>query len=174
MNSEEMPTPYGSAGDLPSFRELADQVRGFKLISRVFGRKHRPVIIEIERQLNELIDTVDRFYRLLGDRNWIFHDDLNVERIKSALKVDPTPEVLEQILIAQYQEPTTLDSMTRRLSALPELKIRHHLIQRALNDFRAGRYYTTTLVLLTVMDGFVNDVEAKRTGLHARSPEDLI
>lgn len=145
-----------------------------KLLTLVMGRRHRAAIIDIERQLNELVDTVDRFYELLGDRNWVFHDQLNVKQIKLALSSNPTSESLEQALISMYQEPEILGFMTRQLNGLPELRIRQHLIQLALSDYRAERHSATILMLLTVMDGFVNDVEAKRTGLHARSPEDLV
>lgn len=166
--------PYGSAADLPSFMELAEQVRNYKLITTLIGRKHRAKIIEIERQLTEMIATVDRFYDLLGNRNWIFHDNLNIKQIQSVLTSSPTPDAVERQLIDQYQERTSMDSMVRKLNAIPELRVRQHQIQQAVEDYRAERYYASTLVLLIVMDGFVNDVESKRHGLHRRSPEDLV
>lgn len=47
------------------------------------------------------------------------------------------------------------------------------MLQKVLVDYAAGRFYSTVLVLLTVIDGFVNDLDtAQRKGLHARSPED--
>ncbi len=49
------------------------------------------------------------------------------------------------------------------------------LLQMALVDYESGRFYSTVLVLLSVMDGFVNDLDtAQRKGLHARSPEDMV
>lgn len=145
-----------------------------KVLTWFMGRKHRAEIIDIERQLNELVEIVDQFYELLGDRNWVFHDQLNLERIKVALTFNPTSESLELELISIYQAPGSLDLMIRQLNDLPEIGIRQHLIQLALNDYRAKRYAATTLMLLTIMDGFVNDIETKRTGLHARSPDDLV
>ena len=63
--------------------------------------------------------------------------------------------------------------MTRRLVGQTDLRSRMHLIERALADYQAGRFYATTLVLLTVMDGFVNDVENRRKGLHARAADEM-
>ena len=63
--------------------------------------------------------------------------------------------------------------MTRRLVGQTHLRSRMHLIERALADYQAGRFYATTLVLLTVMDGFVNDVENRRKGLHARAADEM-
>ncbi|QIM15546.1 hypothetical protein G7067_02565 [Leucobacter insecticola] len=49
------------------------------------------------------------------------------------------------------------------------------LLQKALTDYEAGRYYSTVLVVLSVMDGFVNDLDtAVRQGLHARPVEDMV
>lgn len=49
------------------------------------------------------------------------------------------------------------------------------LLQKALTDYEAGRYYSTVLVVLSVMDGFVNDLDtATRQGLHARPVEDMV
>ena len=36
------------------------------------------------------------------------------------------------------------------------------------------RYYSVTLVLISVIDGFVNDIDkARRRGLHTRTPEEM-
>lgn len=44
------------------------------------------------------------------------------------------------------------------------------LLQKALADYEAGRYYSTVLVLLSVTDGFVNDLDtAARQGLYTRA-----
>src|SRR5690606_28486832 len=41
-------------------------------------------------------------------------------------------------------------------------------------DYQDGRFYSCVLVLLSVMDGFVNDFEpARRRGLHARESAEM-
>lgn len=62
--------PYGSALDLPSVAEMLRQIQGYKLITRVIGRKHRGELLDLERKVRELAGLVDRFYELLGPRNW--------------------------------------------------------------------------------------------------------
>jgi hypothetical protein len=165
--------PYRSAIDLPSFAELQEQLRGMKLLTRIVAREERAKVVELEAQLHRMAGIVDRFYDLLGQRNWVFHDDLNLERIAALVGEEATAESAEQGLVTYYQEPDTLTFMTRRLVGQPLLRPRMHLIEHALADYRAGRFYATTLVLLTVMDGFVNDVENRRKGLHARGADEM-
>ncbi len=115
---------------------------------------------------------VDGFYALLGSRHWIFHDSLNTDMVRRAI-TRPVDEA-EETLIAYYKEPQSLRFMLSRLSLHSEVRPRKELIDRAVDDYEAGRYYATVLVLLAVMDGFVNDVDThERRGLHARSDEEM-
>lgn len=166
--------PYGSAKDLPSFRTLAEQIQGAKALTLFIGRDQRDELKRIKHQLQELTETVDRFYALLGERNWVFHDDLSPDAVRALTGPEATPESAEQGLIAIYQAPETLSFMVRHLVGLEGLRVRMPLIERAVADYQASRYYATTLVLLTVMDGFVNELDNPRKGLHARGPEDLV
>jgi hypothetical protein len=89
------------------------------------------------------------------------------------LKSSSTPEDAERQLIDYYMDSDDPHFLVRPLRAFPALRKRMHLIQRAKDDYFAGRYYACVLVLLTVMDGFVNEFEAVRQGLHAREAEEL-
>jgi hypothetical protein len=159
--------------------EMQQQLRGAKGLTRVVGRRLRQDFVDLEAELRRLVATVDEFYAVLGGRNWVFHDSLDVNGIQSILEAGrrldtaARAEVSEDGLTRLYQEPGTLEFMTMRFSGQPGLRARRHLIERAPADYRASRYYSTVLVLLAVMDGFVNDVDAKRRGLHARDGEEL-
>ena len=89
--SNRTPTkPYGSARDIPSFRQMETQLQGMKLLTRVIARDQRKHLIEIERKMLRLTELVDDFYERLGPRNWIFHDylSLNPPTEASGLGVD--------------------------------------------------------------------------------------
>jgi hypothetical protein len=167
------PGRYESARDLPSIAELLEQIQGIKLLSRVVGRKHRKQILEIESQVKELVAVVDRFYDLLGNRHWIFHDRLHVDKIKALL--DLPPEEAEKALINEiYRDAEWLRFMTMGLRKFPEMQVRMDLVEKAAQDYREDRFYASALVLLTVMDGFVNDLDpSHRRGLHTREADEL-
>ncbi|MCF3106973.1 hypothetical protein IPZ58_36265 [Streptomyces roseoverticillatus] len=56
---------------------------------------------------------------------------------------------------------------------LPAMRGRLDLVDKARQDYFDGRFYSTVHVLLSVMDGFVNEFETVRRGLHTRKPEEL-
>jgi hypothetical protein len=164
------PEPYRSARDLPSVAELLEQIAGMKALTRFVGRKHRKDVLELERQVEELVTVVDRFYDLLGDRQWIFHDRLNVEMVKALLDL-PAHEA-ETALIEIYRDAEWLRFSTMGLRRL--MPSRMNLIEKAAQDYREDRFYACVLVLLTVMDGFVNDLDpGHRRGLHTREADEL-
>ncbi len=164
--------PYPSGRDLPSVAELLEQIRGMKALTRVIGRDQRAKVIEIERQVHELAENVDRFYSLMGPRHWIFHDRLNAEKVGALIGLDP--DGAEQAFIEIYQDQEALRLMIMPLRRFPAMQSRMDLIEKARVDYQAGRFYSTVLVLLTVMDGFVNELEpGRRRGLHARPADEL-
>jgi hypothetical protein len=165
--------PYASARDLPSFVELQQQLRGGKALTRWVGRKLRSQLVDLEAQLDRLAKIVDGFYALLGERNWVFHDSLNFENVASIVESGAEADEAERRFLSLYQEPETLGFMAGQLSRHEPLRRRRHLIDRAREDFAASRYDAVVLLLLTVMDGFVNDIDTARRGLHARDVDDM-
>ncbi len=128
--------------------------------------------MELEANLERIVSVVDRFYALLGPRHWIFHDSLDLEAVEEL--VDRAAAEAEAGLIARYRDQDDLAFQIGLLRRFPEFQARMNLIERAKEDYIAGRFYSAVLVLLAVMDGFVNDVETDpRRGLHAREPDEM-
>jgi len=165
---------YESARDLPIFVELESQLRAFRLLRWILPREQRAHLEELGPQLEQLAATVDDFYARLGDRHWVMHESLNVEHIRALLDDHESAEDAESALIHLYQDGDALGWMVRGCSGLPAMQSRLHLLDLAERDYREGRYYSTVLVLIAVMDGFVNDFEPSvRRGMHARAPAEL-
>jgi hypothetical protein len=168
------PTAYGSARDLPTYRELSQQIQGGKLLTRFIARDQREKIIEIEAQVDRLARVVDDFYKRLGSRNWIFHDQLNVDEIERLLAETVDAESAEERLIELYRDKEATKWWTMRLRAQDGLRQRLHQIERARLHYDAGQFDSCVLQLIAVMDGFVNDFEpGVRKGLHCRVPDDM-
>ncbi|MFD8005670.1 hypothetical protein [Streptomyces mirabilis] len=104
----------------------------------------------LERQMRELGDTVDAFYDLFSEKNWIFHDHLSVSVIQDILAQAPQDaERAEAMLIEHYHDSERLSFMIRMLRKLPAMSRRLALVDRAQEDYFAGRYYACIHVLLT-------------------------
>lgn len=164
---------YKSAHDLPSFIEASQQLRGLSLLRFILPKSKRPDIKELRKQLKYIGDTVDNFYDVLGPRNWIFHDMLPLDDVAEILDNNASPQDVEEKIIAIYNDPDRLPYMLLGLRRLPAMAKRMELVEKAQNDYFSGRYYACIHVLLSVMDGFVNEFEIVRRGLHAREAEEL-
>lgn len=174
MNDSTKPRDsYGSAEDLPSVIEMRQMLFGMKILGWVAGKKHRAQVRELNVTLDDISRTVDRFYEILGERGWIFHDDLNLPAIKNVVST-PDSEIAEQQLIAYYAGDDRLQWSLRRLGRHAAMRPRLVLAENALHDYHEGRYDSCVLILLSVVDGFVNDFEpARRKGLHARESDEM-
>lgn len=168
------PTPYGSAQDLPSFRELQEQLRGLKLLTRLVARDQRQNLKQLERDVARLVRVVDDFYALLGPRNWIFHDSLSVDRIDAILQEATDADEAEMRFIDLYRDPEAFKWWIVRLHRHEGLRARSHQIDRARAHYEADQFDSCVLQLIAVMDGFVNDFEpAVRQGLSARQADEM-
>ncbi len=167
--------PCGSARDLPAFVEMEQKVEALRLLGWLLPKADRQTLRNLPAQRHHLLSTVDAFYALLGPRNWVFHDDLNVnDMARLAAEHHHDPEGAERAFISWYEADDRLPWMTRRLIGHAGLRVRMQLLELSLDDYRCGRYYAVVQVLLSVMDGFVNDLTpGSRKGRHARKAEQL-
>lgn len=165
----------GTIGDMPAIKELRSSIFVFTLLSLLSGNKDvRNNLRGISEEVDDLVSLVDNFYCLLGSRHWVFSSVLNLDRMKTVVSQN-TPEDAESELIKYFKEKDTLHWMITRLNRFPEMRTRIPLLEKAKHDYLEGRYYSSILVTISVMDGFVNDISKfeGRKGLHAREPEEL-
>lgn len=173
--NRDNPAPYGSAHDLPSVIEMRQMLAGMKLLTRVVARDQRQRLIELEGEMSALFDLVDRFYDALGARRWIFTDYLSVGEVGALLASAPTEEGAEAGLIEIIAERLRRPHWQMGLLDHEAMQARRANLERARRHYLDEQWDSCALILVTVMDGFVNDVEpAKRRGLHARKPEEMV
>ena len=165
---------HESIGNLPKVKKLRREASVLGALGWLLRNEDaRRVARGITEELDGLVSLVDDFYRLLGDRNWVFSDVLNLDRMRKVV-AQPTPEEAERELIEYLKEKDVLHWMITRLNRFPDMRPRIPLLEKAERDYLEGRYYSSVLVTVSMMDGFVNDAfKAKRRGLHAREAKEL-
>ena len=174
QSSHTPPKPYGSARDLPRFREMEMQLKGAKILTLFVARDQRKELLEIEREMIRLAQVVDDFYERLGSRNWIFHEWLSLEKVETLLIETTATAAAESRLIDLYRKPDAMEWWLVWLRSEDGLLKRSRQIDRAHEHYQAGQFDSCTLQLIAVMDGFVNDFDpAVRKGLAARDPHDM-
>lgn len=99
---------------------------------------------------------------------------MNLERMRAVIG-KPTPKEAEREFVEYLKEEGVLHRMITRLNRFPDMRPRIPLLVKAEQDYLQGRYYSSVLVTVSVMDGFVNDAFKfeGRKGLHARESEEL-
>lgn len=164
----------GSIENLPSVRKLRSEVAGLDFLGMLAGNTEaREMTKQLNAELDRIVDVVDKFYQILGDRNWVFFDALNLERMNDVVS-KPSPDDAERELISYLKEKETLKWMITRLNRFPDMRPRLTLLRNAEKDYLEGRYYSSVLVTVSAMDGFVNDVfRGERRGLHAREADEM-
>lgn len=164
---------YETARDLPSFKEMEIQLKGMKLLKFLLPADQKGVPEEIEYKLNELAQLIDDFYEKFGERHWIFHDMLNVDQVRQAIDENENLDEAELRLIAMHADPDFLRRVVMKCNSIPALRKRIPLVEKARDDYLAGRYYSAVFILVSVIDGFVNEFENTHRGAHTRTPEEL-
>ncbi|WP_328493490.1 hypothetical protein OHS59_12560 [Streptomyces sp. NBC_00414] len=160
---------YQSARDLPSFRQAEQALLLLRMVP-----SQRSETKAIKQQMEELAALVEAFYNLLSDKHWIFHDRLSLTAVETILaEAAQDADRAETMLIDHYRDSEQMTAMLLSLRKLPAMRRRLPLVEKAREDYTAGRYYACVHVLLSVMDGFVNEFETVRRGLHARQSEEV-
>lgn len=164
---------YGSANDLPSVVEMRQILAAAKLLTRFVGRKQRQSFLDIEAQLKETTGQVDAFYAVLGDKYWVYPDYLPTADRRRLVALPP--DEAERALIDLHKQDELLKRMVLRMHGHPATRARIVHIKRAADNYSAGRYMECVLLLLTVMDGFVADVDPSTgRGLHTREADEMV
>lgn len=127
---------------------------------------------EVVAEIDEFANLLDQFNDLFSDRGWICFDLLNIDVIKTAVTLAGSDgiEQAESFLIDHFS-PEWVKSKLLYLEHLKGFDSRYPLIEKAYEDYEAGRYYSSVLVVLTQIDGIVNEFnicDNKKLGFFAR------
>ena len=91
---------HESIGNLPTVKKLRREASAFDALGWLLRNEDtRKTARDITEELDGLVSLADNFYRLLGPRNWVFSNALDLDRMRKVV-VQPTPEEAERELIA--------------------------------------------------------------------------
>lgn len=170
--------------DIPHIKKNLEQVEGVKSLKaampilgpvlKLFGvdvdqmKEALAGTDELERMAEELASIPDSFNDLFSGRGWIIYDFMNVEVAKAAIKKAESGDIdgAESDLV-EYYTPETVEWNLRTLMGLDAFRPRMLLAEKALEDYREGRYHACVPIVLALMDGLVNELHEKRRGFFA-------
>lgn len=161
--------------DIPRFRKVNDEIDSLtnfrrlwpyiKPILTIFGVNSKVIeeqlskLDEISKEAIELMNLPDEFNNVFSEQGWICFELLSIDTMKKAIQIakNQNISVAEQYLV-DYFSPEWVYKALIYLNAIKNFSLRYPLIQKAYQDYAEGRYYSTILVLLSQIDGIVNDL----------------
>ena len=166
---------YGSAADLPTFKRMLEQLDSLEVLAPLLwvGQDSKELQVrQLRFQIERMTRTVDQFYEVLGPRNWIFHERLPLDEVEQLLEESSDAEEAQRRFLSIYADHQRLDRWVRGSWFRDALYPRQRLLRRALDQFRWEEFDSCALTLITVMDGYVQEVDG-RVGLHAQDPDGM-
>ena len=174
--------------DIPSLKKSLEEIRAVKSVKRV-ARLARPLLrlfgvdadkvgaalasVEaLSSQFEELASLPDRFNDLFASRGWIAYDLLNYEVAKAAIEKAGSGDLDgAEAKLVDYYSAETVEWKLRTMTGVKAFRPRMTLAEKALTDYREGRYYACTLVVLSLLDGMVSELAAQRRGFFAEEAD---
>lgn len=167
--------------DNPSIAEIYKQIEIVDTLSR---SKLSPIIRKIfpktEEVFNDfskinkqaqIFEVPDKFNDYFSKLGWIAYESMSLEIMQKAIQLADS-EGLDSAekLLANYYDDKAIESGILRLRGDTEFKRRIRLIELAKEDYLAERYHACIPLLLSLLDGIVNDI-SKHVGFFAESAD---
>ena len=160
--------------DNPTCAELLKNTKGFEALSKVasffdkIGIKNEKIseafkkFPDLSQKAEELVTMPDRFNEHFSKSGWVAYESLNFELMTEAVYLADEGKFDEanNLLVEHYNEETLKWGLTF-MKGVEEYRPRYDLAEKAKEDYLAGRYHACVPVVLTIIDGIVNDIEQK-------------
>lgn len=164
--------------DIPSFKKIREDsksisilVRGWPILRplfKLFGadvvtiddviKKVDPIILLVD----EVTSLPDEFNNLFSDHGWIMYGNMNVDIAKKAIEVGKAGHIKEaEDILVEFYSADEIESELKTMFAVQAFRNRMSLAEKALIDFKEGRYYASILVVISLLDGMVNEIQQR-------------
>jgi len=115
--------------------------------------------VGVANQVDEMIAIPDRFNSMFSDRGWILFDSMELEVAQQAIQLAERDGIDKaDVFLVEHFSPDWVQARMTWLKHLKGFKERFDLAQAALEDYRAGRFYSSVLTTLSLIDGWVSEL----------------
>jgi len=164
----------------PTSAELLKQFAAFDSLEALYktfplARKTFPKMEDAFNEFNkikeqaEILEVPDQFNERFTDLGWIAYESMNMEMMQKAIKnYDAEGKCAAEQFLADSYDEDTLKWGILRFNGNRDFRKRIRLVELAREDYLAGRYHACIPLLLSLLDGLVNDV-SKHVGFFAEN-----
>lgn len=123
------------------------------------------------KQQARILAIPDEFNDVFSSRGWVAYESMNMRVMEDAIGMARSEgiEQAEQYLAQSYDDAAIQFGLLR-FNGHPEFRRRLRLAALAKEDYLAGRYHACVPLLLSLLDGLVNDV-SRHVGFFAESAD---
>lgn len=162
------PTSAELLKQFAAFESLEALYKAFPFARRLFPKMEDAFneFLKIKKQA-EILKVPDQFNERFANLGWIAYESMNMEVMQKAINIHDTEgkDTAEKLLADSYDEET-LKWGILRFNGNRDFRKRIRLTELAREDYLAGRYHACIPLLLSLLDGLVNDV-SKHVGFFA-------
>ncbi|MEM1253908.1 MAG: hypothetical protein AAGI69_15875 [Cyanobacteria bacterium P01_H01_bin.21] len=166
--------------DNSSAQDILEQINGFDGFEALyravpFSKKLFPKLEKVFSDFSKLKDQAsillipDQFNEIFSQHGWIAYESMNFEVMKGAINLYKYEGLTtaEEYLTDSYDEKALKWGIIR-FNGHSEFCRRIRLVELAKDDYLSGRYHGCVPLLLSLIDGLVNDV-SKHVGFFAEN-----
>lgn len=167
--------------DIPSFKKVLSDAKNLSALKSAMPVISGPMkligidpdkivdalkdIEGLSASIEEMTTLPDRFNDHFAVRGWIMYEEMDLQTAKTALeKADSGDLKGAEAHLVEYYSPKTVQQKLHRMNDIDEFRPRMSLFQKALADYREGRYHACVPVVLALTDGMVNELYLKAKG----------
>lgn len=168
--------------DLPQHKKAVAEAEGVLAIAKLaktfepfLPAKARAALADLDikklegmlADMDKLRNLPDRFNAHFAARGWIAWEDMNYTVSLAAVELADNGKIAEaeEVLVA-YWTSEIIDFHIMRLKRVEAFIPRWRLAKDAQERYNEGRYNAATLLILSVLDGMVQEVSAKHLGIN--------
>ncbi len=164
--------------DNPTSKEMLEQFQAFDSFEALyraipFSRKLFPKFDSVFESFSEIkkqaiiLQLPDKFNEIFSSQGWIAYESMNVEIMKKSIEVYESEGIEKaEIFLASSYDSESLKWGIQWFNGHSEFRRRIRLANLAREDYLAERYHACIPLLLSLLDGLVNDV-SKHVGFFA-------
>lgn len=166
------PTSAELIKQFEAFESLEALYKAFPIARSLFpGMEQAFTEFKKIKEQAEILKVPDRFNERFANLGFIAYESMNIEVMQEAIKIYDTDgkDAAEQYLADSY-DADCLEWGIRWFNSSPEFRRRIRLAELARVDYLAGRHHACIPLLLSMLDGLVNDV-SNHVGFFAESTD---
>lgn len=173
MDKKSKISDNASLKELDNAFKIAKTISKIPLIKHISPRIHDALseFLEGESQFSKLKETPDNFNDIFSKLGWVAYESISLDVMATAVDLYTTEgkDVAENYLADTYDEDTIRIGLMR-FSGHKHFKKRLRLLKLAEIDYLEGRYHACVPLLLSLLDGVVDDTSG-RVGFFAQESD---